>query len=119
MPFVKQLISGDSVNLVEFRDTLKLGRAHSNDVVIDDPTVSQLHAQIIFDNREQSWFVEDCASTNGLLIEGKSQVRSELRDGMSFTIGTQAFYFSLAEPQGLDKTLRIKKSWIPGVYYTE
>jgi len=119
MPFIKQLINRDSVNLTEFQDSLTLGRARTNNVVIDDPTVSQFHAKIVFDKQADGWFIEDCASTNGLLIDGKALARSELLDGMSFTIGAQAFHFSLAEPQDLDKTLRIKKSWIPGIYYTE
>jgi len=49
---------------------------------------------------------------------GQCENLSSVFDEMLVAI-LQAFHFSLAEPQDLDKTLRIKKSWIPGIYYTE
>lgn len=117
MPFIKQFLNGDTVNVIAFESSLTVGRALSNDIVIDDPTVSQLHARVT--NEGDSWLVKDCDSTNGILVDGKKQSEFTLKDGCSFTVGTQVLEFSLSEPQALDKTLRIKKSWIPGVYYTE
>ena len=117
MPFVKQIVNGNTISIVPFDEKLDMGRALENDLVIDDPTVSQFHARIHFEAKD--WVLEDCGSTNGILIDGAKQTRVTLAEGGCFTIGTQAFEFCLSEPEGLDKTLRIKKSWIPGVYYTE
>ncbi|ACR14184.1 ATPase [Teredinibacter turnerae T7901] len=36
-----------------------------------------------------------------------------------FTVGTHDFEFLVDLPTGLERTLKIKKSWIPGIYYTE
>jgi len=45
-----------------FRDRITIGRTANNDVVIDDPSVSRLHAYV----REASgWIVADAGSKNG------------------------------------------------------
>lgn len=120
MPYIKQFISADTVNVVNFDNKLEIGRSRENDVIVDDPTVSQKHARIQFDESKHCWVLVDCGSTNGILVAGKRHDDElELSEGQDFNIGTQKFEFSLVEPSALDRTLRIKKSWIPGVYYTE
>lgn len=117
MPFLKQSAQSGAVNLFEFENKLTLGRSRENNVVIDDPTVSQQHAEILL--QDEHWLLVDTGSTNGVLIDGNRQSQVELADGLVFVIGTQSFEFCLVDPGQLDKTLQIKKSWIPGVYYTE
>lgn len=60
-----------------FPETILLGRASSNDVRIDDPSVSKLHARIRLDTN--CFFVEDAGSRNGTFVqsqqtEGESEV---------------------------------------------
>lgn len=48
---------------------LRIGRLSTQEVVLNDPSVSRRHAEIrVADNGQ--WFVEDLGSTNGTLING-------------------------------------------------
>lgn len=117
MPFLKHTINGNLVSVIELGDVVHIGRGQENDIVVEDPTVSQKHARVFVES--DTWHVQDSDSTNGILVSGKAVKQAELADGVVFSMGSQAFQFSVAQPSNLDKTLRIKKSWIPGVYYTE
>jgi uncharacterized protein YraI len=50
-------------------DTLTIGRAQDNDVVLDDPQVSRHHARVL--HRGDQISVEDLGSTNGTLVNGR------------------------------------------------
>ncbi len=50
-------------------DTLAIGRAPENDIVLDDPQVSRHHAQVL--RRGEEIVVEDLGSTNGTLVNGR------------------------------------------------
>lgn len=118
MPYLKQSVNGQVVSLIEIKGQVYIGREASCNIVLEDPTVSQKHALLELDD-DHRWLLSDCDSTNGLRVNGKKTRSSVLQEGSSFSIGTHDFEFLLEQPQQLDKTLRIKKSWIPGVYYTE
>ena len=47
---------------------IKIGRADSNDIVTDDPSVSRLHAVIILNGTD--WHIVDLNSTNGTFVNG-------------------------------------------------
>ena len=49
-------------------DRLTLGSASDNDIVVDDPSVSRIHALLHHINGR--WFVEDCGSRNGTTLNG-------------------------------------------------
>jgi hypothetical protein len=66
-------------------DQLLLGRHHSCDVVLDDPTVSRLHARLAF--RHGKWVLNDLASTNGTIINGVRLERCTLRPGDHLVLG--------------------------------
>lgn len=53
---------GDSI-------TLCLGRAHSNDVVLSEPSVSKLHALVRFDG--EGLTIEDARSQNGTWVDDR------------------------------------------------
>jgi len=101
----------------ELRDRLTIGRKTSCAIRVEDPTVSAEHAEIFPESGQ--WWVSDLNSTNGILVNGKKIEKAQLVEGTTIGIGTHEFEFLLVAPDGLDKTLKIKKSWIPGVYYTE
>jgi len=48
---------------------IRLGRGSTNDLVLDDPFVSNIHARIYFD-REEYW-LEDLGSTNRTYVNGE------------------------------------------------
>ena len=81
-----------------------LGKAVSNDVVIDDPSVSSLHACV---ERFASGFViRDLGSTNGTFVNGKRVSNSVvLRPGDQIRLGETDIFFrgtGPAEAPGTD-----------------
>ena len=87
---------------------LSIGRVVDNDVVINDYTVSKLHAHIREDDGGEGWWVEDLGSTNKSFANGEQLephravlVKSwaVLRFGrLNFTLlGPSAFHAFLVE----------------------
>jgi hypothetical protein len=64
-----------------------IGRHHSCDVVITEPTVSRRHARLIF--RDGGWIIQDLGSTNGTLLNGQRVGRCRLRPGDHLALGHQ------------------------------
>ncbi|MEJ2158155.1 MAG: VWA domain-containing protein [Desulfobacteraceae bacterium] len=80
------------------KETIKIGRGHQNNLVIDSPAISGFHATIEF--RNMSFYLEDQRSTNGTLLndrrlEANRHVR--LKDGDTIRFATYPFIFKLAE----------------------
>lgn len=116
MAYIKQRLNGDTVNVYELAKTVVIGRHLSCHIVVEDPTVSAKHAQLT--QGGNGYEISDLGSTNGVLIGKERVTRRSLRNGDLFVIGTHEFEYLAEMPTDLDQTLRIKKSWIPGVYYT-
>ncbi len=53
---------------VRFVGSCRIGRAPHNDLVIDDPSVSQRHVEVVFESG--SWRLRDLESTNGTVVRG-------------------------------------------------
>jgi len=94
---------------------LKIGRTPDNDIVIDNLAVSRLHA--ILENDKGSYYVRDCDSLNGTVVNGKKVGRARLNDGDVVSIGKHSIVFrrqgGRALPvedaiQGFDQTMVIK-----------
>jgi pSer/pThr/pTyr-binding forkhead associated (FHA) protein len=60
------------------KGTTRIGRRADNDVVLDDPSVSNQHARL---NHEDAFFLTDLRSSNGTFINGKKILHSKLSDG--------------------------------------
>jgi len=117
MPFLRHYANGNAIGAVELTETITIGRLNSNTIVLDDGTVSAEHAAV--EARGESFVMLDRNSTNGILFNGKRVTEHVFTNGDIVTIGTHEFEFVHQLPQEFEKTLKIKKSWIPGVYYTE
>ncbi len=82
------LISGpDGVSsTVELRkDSLSLGRSTDNDLAYpEDPWLSRYH--LCFERRQNTWFVKDCASRNGTLVN-----TSNLREAYRLKSGDRIY----------------------------
>jgi pSer/pThr/pTyr-binding forkhead associated (FHA) protein len=56
-----------------------VGRGSHNDVVIDDDSVSDIHAKL--QRREDGWYLIDLASTNGTYVGGSRLTHERRLDG--------------------------------------
>lgn len=117
MPFLRHYANGAVVGAVELADIVSIGRSPNNTVVLDDGTVSARHATVM--KSGEHFVIRDCDSTNGMFFGGERVPEHALKEGDVVTIGTHEFEFVHTLQDEFAKTLKIKKSWIPGVYYTE
>ncbi|TVZ38403.1 type III secretion system (T3SS) inner membrane Yop/YscD-like protein [Alteromonadaceae bacterium 2753L.S.0a.02] len=117
MAYLRHLVNGTTATIYELGNSALIGRAPECAIKVDDPTVSGVHAKI--EQSGSEYILTDQESTNGLIMKGKRVAQAQLQASDIFTIGTHEFEFLLELPTDLDKTLKIKKSWIPGIYYTE
>jgi uncharacterized RDD family membrane protein YckC len=80
---------------------LTIGRDPSNDLVLPDAMVSRRHA--VVENRGQKFFLRDCSSANGSVVNGDRVSERALRDGDLVAIGSMRLLFReevLAEAGG-------------------
>lgn len=117
MAYLRHYLNGNIVSIYEIKETVYIGRHPKCHISIDDPTVSGEHAKL--EVKKDICTLFDLDSTNGVRINGQKVTQHDVTPGMLFSIGTHEFEFLLEIPNDLDKTLKIKKSWIPGVYFTE
>lgn len=117
MAYLRHYLNGNIVTIYEIKDTLVIGRHPNCNITIDDPTVSGEHAELIVG--ERTCELQDKDSTNGVRVKGEQISKTVIEAGTLFSIGTHEFEYLLEIPNDLDKTLKIKKSWIPGVYFAK
>ena len=66
-------------------DSVRIGRAADNTIVIDDPGLSSHHA--VLHRRIDTFEIIDLGSTNGLEMDGRRIISRELQHGDQITIG--------------------------------
>ena len=76
-------------------DSVTIGRASDNDVVLDDASVSRTHARISY--RDGQFRVDDAGSMSGTLVEGSSAAATVLSSGMSLKFGETEMVFMQGE----------------------
>jgi len=99
------------------RPQFKIGRTPDNDIVIDNLAVSRLHA--VLEEEKGNYYVRDCDSLNGTLLNSQRVGRAKLEDGDEVCIGKHNIVFrrqgGQAVPagetiQGFDQTMIINAS---------
>ena len=70
-----------------------LGRARHNDVALNEPSISKLHARI--DYVDGRFFVEDAGSLHGVYVNAAKIRRAELSPGAQVQLGNVTLKFSL------------------------
>ena len=78
---VKLVLKFKDVVLEEFpvtRESVTVGRAPDNDIVIDNTLVSRHHVKIVQEGTH--YIVEDLGSGNGTLLNGQEVVKETLKD---------------------------------------
>jgi pSer/pThr/pTyr-binding forkhead associated (FHA) protein len=123
MAMIIQTVDGVVSNRFEITaPALTFGRTSDNQVQIDDLAVSTDHARILIetdDDGKQTFIMEDLGSTNGSFVNEEKVERLQLHHNDSIRVGWNVFIFIDENEQDMEKTSEIKKSWIPGVYYTK
>ena len=125
MAMVVQLHEGVAINKFELdKPVLRIGRDPDSDIFIDDTVVSSEHAVIrVRENQKPGevpeFFIEDLKSTNSTFVNGEKITRHKLKHNDMIRVGWNTFKFVDETEGDPNRTSKIKKSWIPGVYYTE
>jgi pSer/pThr/pTyr-binding forkhead associated (FHA) protein len=73
-------------------DSVRIGRALSNDIVIDNPVVSAQHAMLL--KVGDSYWLRDLNSTNGTYVNGHLFTYGELKDGDTIRFGSVIAIFA-------------------------
>lgn len=123
MAVIIQTVDGVIVNRFDIEKSgLSIGRAASNQVQIDDTAVSTNHAEIVIEQNgdgKQVYMIRDVGSTNGTFLNEQKVEREPLQHKDVIRVGWNNFVFIDESERDYEKTDKITKSWIPGVYYTE
>lgn len=72
-------------------DSIRIGRAADNTVVLEDSSLSGHHA--VLHRRENCYELVDLGSTNGMEFQGRRVLTHELRDGDELKIGSVTLRF--------------------------
>lgn len=89
-----------------FGALITLGRAPNNDILVDQATISKVHA--IFTRSDGAWFVADSHSSNGTFVDGVRLPPNEkraLEDGAEVRFGRD-LRARLVQPESLFALLR-------------
>lgn len=73
-----------------------VGRGRQADVLVDDPSLSRLHARVSIDETGQL-AIDDLGSTNGISVNGTEQLSAFLVPGDSVRFGRVEYIVSLAK----------------------
>jgi pSer/pThr/pTyr-binding forkhead associated (FHA) protein len=91
MPKFLLQFEGAVIKEIPAKDEITVGRKPDNDVVIDNPAVSSHHCRIVLVN--DTFFVEDLNSTNGVFLNAKKIVKSGLQHNDVIGIAKHALKF--------------------------
>ena len=75
-------------------EEITIGRDPSNDIFLDDITVSRKHAKL---RKKSSFIVEDLNSLNGTYLNANSISKSSLKNGDEVQIGKYRLTFFIAQ----------------------
>lgn len=82
-------------------DAITIGRQQGNTIQLTEKNVSRRHARLFPEPDEDSWFIEDLGSYNGVKVNGSAvEARIELKEGDVVQIGD--YHLTLTE--NADKT---------------
>ncbi len=82
--------------------TVRLGRDPTCQVIIDDPHISRVHAEISCKDGN-TILIRDTGSTNGIFVNGKRITEQQLNDGDKILIGTR-LYFKFCYQDAVDQS---------------
>ena len=112
--------NGAGVKLSIEKQRTTIGRDASNDISLDDELVSKEHAvlEVVSTEDKVDFLLQDLKSTNHTFVNDTPIDLYKLKDGDAVRIGMSDFRFISQDPDSLDETAELHKTWIPGVFYT-
>jgi adenylate cyclase len=72
--------------VTDLKGELTVGRTEGNDLVLNHPSVSRRHAR--FDPRDETWWIVDLKSTNGVKVNGNLVAEAQVNPGDKILIGS-------------------------------
>ncbi len=85
-----------------YKKITSIGRAAANDVAIDEPTLAEYHAQIVFDGRDFN--LGEVDRYGAIAINGKKKRRAKIFHNDKITLGDVDLVFSLYDESSLGET---------------
>lgn len=123
MAVIIQTVDGVIVNRFDLDNSgLRFGRAVGNQVQIDDTAVSANHAEIVVEKNGEGkpvYVIHDSGSTNGTFLNEQKVERQLLRHKDIIRVGWNHFVFIDENERDYERTDKITRSWIPGIYYKQ
>src|SRR4030095_675 len=108
---VLEITRGDLADKIRFLRprSYTLGRARTNDLSLNEPSISKTHAHIEYD--QGRFFIEDQGSLHGIYVNAVKVQRTELTPGAQVQLGHGSVHFS--PPAGDTTTAVVAKfPWI-------
>lgn len=123
MAVLVQINGVPGVNIIVTKPVFRIGRGEGNELRIDDELASREHAVIDYrsdakDPASGDWILRDQNSTNGTFVNDRRITVHALMDGDVMRIGKTFFKFFVDDHSVMGETRVIKKTIIPGIYYT-
>jgi signal transduction histidine kinase len=108
---VLEVIRGDLPEKIRFLRprTYSLGRARHNDIALNEPSISKLHARLDF--QDGRFFVEDAGSLHGVYVNATKVRRAELAPGAQIQLGNVTLKFSQLGSDGATGAMA-KLPWV-------
>lgn len=102
---------------------VRIGRSEGNEICIEDELASREHALIERVKSEQdesvsNYVLRDLNSTNGTFVNHEQVSAHLLVEGDMIRIGQAFFKYSESDHPDMEETRIIKKTIIPGLFYT-
>ena len=126
MAMIIQLHEGVALKKITLDDkpVLRIGRDPESDIYIDADVVSAEHAVIEMKASTDSksppeYYIKDLGSTNQTFVNGENITSKKLAHNDIIRVGWDNLKFVDETQKVPEKTAKIHKSWIPGVYYTK
>lgn len=112
--------NGAGIKLSIEKQRTTIGRDESNDISLDDGLASKHHAvlEVICTEEEITFVLQDLNSTNLTFVNDEPIALHKLKDSDLIRIGMSNFRFISQDPDSMDETAQLYKTWIPGVFYT-
>lgn len=90
---VSNNVSGQKIILS--KDKLEVGRRPNSDLVINDSSVSSMHAQLI--NTQGQWKVLNLLSSNGTFVNGEKVAEKEINSGDRIAFAGAEYVFTYVD----------------------